>query len=746
MDGLKARLSFDAVAYDYDDEYLTIDTDTHTININNVSRLFGVQYDGNSKLIKFRIRNKLSDIQKMQDSIVYINWIDSKGVKGQSIAINKTISNDTCEFAWKVPFDALKNSGVLHFAVSAVVTKNSSSVIDQKWSTQIASVITPDGIYIKSYTPSSEEEDRIAQIYNELAKMINKQNDNLQSQVNSLNKDLDNLDVYLPNLGIGALSNDYPFSFSSNFKYRVSTKNKITFTEDTIFKIKDGFNIGVRYDFDDINKTSKDTGWINGYYYFEKNKEYLVSIRRKLENTSEILTEIDEFKYAVHSLPLKTKDVLNGLLQIDFSRLFSVFLGHITSNKYDEGKTTTRAISNIFKYNGKIIVLDKTGTYKMANAEWNLNDDEHTTDCIWDGWKENKMIVDCKEGKKYCFHFGRIDDNTININDLLNSFVISFAITNENQQIVNEIINISDIVNSVNNKISNISDIVNSANNKKYSECYYFEQHPEMYIEQDCTNLETEYLFAGASNEKDTSVFNGKLFLMSKELKKIKELTHNLGHCASVDYSRVSHSIIFANGSTDKTIRARLDILPNAKETLNNNTVLSLSDVISIELNSEWYGLTACFGGSADTCYIMYFTDKTGNNCNIAQCKLGLGNVDLSNNGYGTFIQGKENSEYNGTLKVIKTFNPIYLNALQGAEYHNGKIWLMSSNDKVRAYQLQLTEDNNVIIENCYGFDQLNTDGTNVIYESEGMMHIDEHTLLTSIFTNQTPKTIILEV
>lgn len=190
MDGLKARLSFDAVAYDYDDEYLTIDTDTHIININNVSRLFGVQYDGNSKLIKFRIRNKLSDIQKMQDSIVYINWIDSKGVKGQSIVIDKTISNDICEFAWKVPFDALKNSRVLHFAMSAVITENSSSVINQKWSTQIASVIIPDGIYIKSYTPSSEEEDRIAQIYNELSKMINKQSENLQSQVNSLKEDL----------------------------------------------------------------------------------------------------------------------------------------------------------------------------------------------------------------------------------------------------------------------------------------------------------------------------------------------------------------------------------------------------------------------------------------------------------------------------------------------------------------------------------------------------------------------------
>lgn len=231
MDGLKARLSFDAVAYDYDDEYLTIDTDTHTININNVSRLFGVQYDGNSKLIKFRIGNKLSDIQKMQDSIVYINWIDSKGVKGQSIAINKTINNDTCEFAWKVPFDALKNSGVLHFAMSAVMTKNSSSVIDQRWSTQIASVITPDGIYIKSYTPSSEEEDRIAQIYNELSNMINKQNDNLQSQVNSLNEVLGDY----ANSGLISIAQVDTLSKNEINSFVVDLKANTMYLLDTVF-------------------------------------------------------------------------------------------------------------------------------------------------------------------------------------------------------------------------------------------------------------------------------------------------------------------------------------------------------------------------------------------------------------------------------------------------------------------------------------------------------------------------------
>ena len=283
MDGLKARLSFDAVAYDYDDEYLTIDTDTHTININNVSRLFGVQYDGNSKLIKFRIRNKLSDIQKMQDSIVYINWIDSRGVKGQSIAINKTINNDTCEFAWKVPFDALKISGVLHFAVSAVVTKNSSSVIDQRWSTKIASVITPDGIYIKSYTPSSEEEDRIAQIYTELSNMINKQNDNLQSQVNSLKEDLyiireHTINIFEGDLNQGDISINNGNDITDALEYYVRTLSYIPI--DSNIKVVDNTC------FINISTYSK----INNIkiYFYDVTKNFIKAISKYSGNEGEL--------------------------------------------------------------------------------------------------------------------------------------------------------------------------------------------------------------------------------------------------------------------------------------------------------------------------------------------------------------------------------------------------------------------------------------------------------------------------
>lgn len=125
--------------------------------------------------------------------------------------------------------------------MSAVVTKNSSSVIDQRWSTQIASVITPDGIYIKSYTPSSEEEDRIAQIYNELSNMINKQNDNLQSQVNSLKEDLAEYtyNIILKNLPYYTIDPDGKVITSTNTDLHIARveRNKnytITTDEDTV--------------------------------------------------------------------------------------------------------------------------------------------------------------------------------------------------------------------------------------------------------------------------------------------------------------------------------------------------------------------------------------------------------------------------------------------------------------------------------------------------------------------------------
>lgn len=383
MDGLKARLSFDAVAYDYDDEYLAIDTDTHTININNVSRLFGVQYDGNSKLIKFRIRNKLSDIQKMQDSIVYINWIDSKGVKGQSIAINKTINNDTCEFAWKVPFDALKNSGVLHFAMNAVVTKNSSSVIDQRWSTQIASVITPDGIYIKSYTPSSEEEDRIAQIYNELSNMINRQNDNLQSQVNSLNEALGNK--------IDVVWNEGAYiEYSSGAVYKLAQYSSTNYIN--VSNIDKLFYFVKQYQDDDSGYAFMDKNWnyvsgdkIYGHDHGEldvpKNAIYFaISTNKPLESYVKVLTvrknlikECKQKMLVSQEVPTNNGYISkNGAIYSNDSYLYSniITLRAGESVKVVSSDPSGSEVSRIAKYGNKLEYVSTICSGTLTNTEF----------------------------------------------------------------------------------------------------------------------------------------------------------------------------------------------------------------------------------------------------------------------------------------------------------------------------------------------------------------------------------------
>ena len=429
MDGLKARLSFDAVAYDYDDEYLTIDTDTHTININNVSRLFGVQYDGNSKLIKFRIRNKLSDIQKMQDSIVYINWIDSKGVKGQSIAINKIINNDTCEFAWKVPFDALKNSGVLHFAMSAVITENNSSVINQKWSTQIASVTTPDGIYIKSYTPSSEEEDRIAQIYNELTKMINTQSENLQAQVNSLNDAL--VDLTNDNISeiitwkLGSFTDKYNDTngiYTNNDNYYLTFDSFILFPYDiyinwlpnldahyNLYILNDSGSEKIKNKLNLLHSDYIGKGYEKGYEYIPKNTYF------KIEISYDDRIIIDD----------NSKANLQKCILITSS-----LLGKINKNKMDINNLYNSDISNIFAW--------KIGSFssKYSNETGNYTNDDKRLLTTYTFYKlPIDIVVNISDPNKYSYDIYMLnstgEDEFIN-NKTITGFTSKLKQTSEN--------------------------------------------------------------------------------------------------------------------------------------------------------------------------------------------------------------------------------------------------------------------------------------------------------------------------
>ena len=164
MDGLKATLSFDIDAHDYDDEYIYIDAITREIEIQNPNKVFGTQYDKDSMLIKFKVINAVSDVFKMSDSVIRINWKDSSNKTGTTLAVNNRIVGDSYEFDWIVPGEALKNKGQLFFVVKATKTKEGTDEIEKIWGSKLAQTLVPESIYVKISTLTQAEKDQVAEM------------------------------------------------------------------------------------------------------------------------------------------------------------------------------------------------------------------------------------------------------------------------------------------------------------------------------------------------------------------------------------------------------------------------------------------------------------------------------------------------------------------------------------------------------------------------------------------------------
>ena len=162
MAKLNATLSFDLDTYaGVSNETLVIDAKTREIYIPDPENVFGVQYDKDSKYVKFKVMNVVSEVFKMEDALIRINYRDSKGIVGSSLAVDKVTYYDTCEFSWVIPNNALKNKGDLYFVVSAVIVDD-DGVIQKRWATTLARVVTPESIYAKSTSLDQNERDEIA--------------------------------------------------------------------------------------------------------------------------------------------------------------------------------------------------------------------------------------------------------------------------------------------------------------------------------------------------------------------------------------------------------------------------------------------------------------------------------------------------------------------------------------------------------------------------------------------------------
>lgn len=184
MDGLKATLSFDIDAHDYDDEYIYIDAITREIEIPNPDKVFGTQYDKDSMLIKFKVINAVSDVFKMSESVVRINWRDSSNKTGTTIAVNNRIIGDSYKFDWIVPGEALKNKGQLSFVVKATKVKEGTDEIEKVWGSKLAQVLVPESIYVKISTLTQTEKDQVAEMLMLVDSKVQQANETLESKKN----------------------------------------------------------------------------------------------------------------------------------------------------------------------------------------------------------------------------------------------------------------------------------------------------------------------------------------------------------------------------------------------------------------------------------------------------------------------------------------------------------------------------------------------------------------------------------
>lgn len=225
----------------------------------------------------------------------------------------------------------------------------------------------------------------------------------------------------------------------------------------------------------------------------------------------------------------------------------------------------------------------------------------------------------------------------------------------------------------------------------------------------------------------------------------ISRMTHNLGHAATIDYNSEVDALVVGNGTSDTSVAPRMDIVLNAAEKIaaGGHLAYTSPDIIHIELKTSakeigGSGLICCYGGNWREVFLA-----TGQNAprKIFRCLLGVGDQDFSDTSeqgndvtrWGTFISGKTDAEYNGTLKVISTYTGKETEVYQGMCYRAGFIYLACGYSKPLIHKIQLCDRSKYKIVQTNVPEDYNPDGTSKTAEPEGLCFYDANTMLVGL-------------
>lgn len=216
---------------------------------------------------------------------------------------------------------------------------------------------------------------------------------------------------------------------------------------------------------------------------------------------------------------------------------------------------------------------------------------------------------------------------------------------------------------------------------------------------------------------------------------------HNLGHGSNICYNPTYDAFLMGNGVAN--VSPRLDILLNAsanvRSAIDGNEPEYLfggSNVMSIYLTKNGTELLAgadgalwCVGGNDRLVFISL--RRSSDKARVFYlAMLGVGSTDFSQDsaGYGTFVSGKSDSELNGTLKILKEYQPISdsINSTQGVTYDKGKLIVSYSTTACLLCKLALY-DAGYKITDKYKVAFYNANGTEATCEPEGVEKVSDN-------------------
>lgn len=203
--------------------------------------------------------------------------------------------------------------------------------------------------------------------------------------------------------------------------------------------------------------------------------------------------------------------------------------------------------------------------------------------------------------------------------------------------------------------------------------------------------------------------------------------SHNLGHMNTSNYCQQRDSLIFGGGEaeadgiyllekfSEKVMNESIDVA----ETIN----YPLSDVLDYPGQPIWGPSN---NGNHNLIYLMVTREGK---LDIVLAILGIGTNDLSllENGGGAFVAGKTDEEFNGTIRILKTytndepFDP-EIDVIQDAYYFNGRIYTANGHDGIQYWTFDLNETNNTYAVKKYQERWYLNDGEPLLTVNNGMV------------------------